>query len=114
VLAENYEYVSGDGSNPICTLRSKPKVGGIRGHVDIKDNDMQAHMEAINVAPLSVSVDASNWHAYHSGVLSFEDCGATLNHAVLLVGYGKEEETGEEYWLIRNSWGADWGLDGSK
>jgi cathepsin L len=59
---------------------------------------------AINSKPISVTVDAGNWSSYHSGV--FNNCGGSINHAVLLVG------ATDAYWKIKNSWGTGWGEQG--
>ena len=40
-----------------------------------------------------------------------EDCvqpKAMLNHAMVIVGFGKDEKTGQKYWKIKNSWGDKW------
>ena len=41
-----------------------------------------------------------------------EECFGKPNHAALVVGYGTEEVKGLEFWILRNSWGTEWGEDG--
>ena len=60
------------------------------------------------VGPVAISVDAG-WMMYEEGVYS-SACGSTIDHAVGLVGYGSDN--GEDYWLVRNSWGSGWGEKG--
>ena len=60
--------------------------------------------------PVSVSVDATSWQYYQSGVLT--GCSNQgVNHAVQIVGYGTDDSAGD-YWTIRNSWGESWGERG--
>ena len=39
-----------------------------------------------------------------------DDCGTNLDHAVLTVGWGHDED--KDYRLVKNAWGEDWGDDG--
>lgn len=61
-------------------------------------------INALASQPVSVTVDATNWAIYRSGV--FSNCGKNLNHAVLLVGITNG------VWRAKNSWGSAWGESG--
>lgn len=64
-------------------------------------------------APVSICVCVDDkWFSYTGGVLSTNSSYAypALNHCTQLVGYGTD--TGGKYWIMRNSWGKDWGVDG--
>mmetsp|Transcript_8008 Transcript_8008/g.7508 ORF Transcript_8008/g.7508 Transcript_8008/m.7508 type:complete len:109 (+) Transcript_8008:813-1139(+) len=69
-----------------------------------------------SVGPVSVAFQvASDFHDYSSGIYTSADCGTEpgdVNHAVLAVGFGYDEDLDMEYWIIKNSWSADWGMDG--
>lgn len=67
---------------------------------------------AIDKQPVSVTIEADKtvFQHYTSGVLDSTACGTQLDHAVAAVGYGTEN--GEEYYIVRNSWGASWGDQG--
>ena len=43
---------------------------------------------------------------------SCPDDGETVDHAVVVVGYGNDAVSGKDYWIVRNSWGAGWGESG--
>jgi len=62
--------------------------------------------------PVNVGIDASSddFMNYASGTFTNSNC-AQSNHAVILCGFGVDA-SGNQYWLIRNSWGTDWGQNG--
>lgn len=70
-----------------------------------------ALVEAVGIiGPVSVALDASNLAEYADGIYD-EPCSSfELNHGVLAVGYGFEK--GQAYWLLKNSWGVNWGENG--
>lgn len=67
-----------------------------------------------NVGPLSVAIDASpmTFRFYKSGIFDAPHPCTNMNHAVLIVGYGVDKETGQKFWAVRNSWGDKWGESG--
>ena len=83
------------------------------GRVTPTEDDLK---EAVYVnGPISVHVVVSQdlFNAYKGGVYTDDDCGhgeMTPNHAMLVVGYGTEG--GQDYWLVKNSWGTGFGEKG--
>ena len=61
--------------------------------------------------PISCGVDANaEMEAYTGGIFSSK--GSSINHIISIAGWGVEPTTGDEYWVLRNSWGEPWGEEG--
>jgi len=106
----SYPYQSGGGQNFQCNMNAFKPVVQVNSYVDLPSNQLPAVMQHLtNTGPLAIVVDASSWSEYGGGV--FDGCdnqNPDLDHAVQLVGYGTDPVYGD-YWLVRNSWGANYG-----
>merc|ERR1712187_749930 len=123
-LAFNYTEAAGitteeaypfSGSTGTCEPSEIKPVAKNAGFTVLPSNDYTALMNAVVAkGPISISVAAGGmgWQLYGGGIMKpGRNTGDyTIDHAVQLVGYG--EENGVMYWLVRNSWGEDWGEDG--
>ncbi|CAN0878913.1 Cysteine proteinase RD21A [Linum grandiflorum] len=106
---EDYPYNAAD--NVCDSNRKNAKVVTIDGYKDVPTNDEKSLKKAVAAQPVSVAIEAGGraFQLYQSGVFTGQ-CGTQLDHGVVAVGYGTDN--GVDYWIVRNSWGADWGEKG--
>eukprot|EP01083_Nonionella_stella_P051335 136257_1 len=104
-----YPYTARDG-----TCRDKTcgtKYDGISTYTKVQTRSDSALQAAVAVGCNSVGVDVTSaFSNYKSGVLTAA-CGTSVNHGVTAVGYGTTT-AGQDYWKVKNSWGASWGDKG--
>jgi cathepsin L len=109
---ESYPY---EGEDDKCRYNPKNKGAWDVGFVDVREGDENDLKTAIATAgPCSVAIDASHesFQFYSHGVYRDPECSPeNLDHGVLAVGYGVDED-GSAYWLVKNSWGTSWGDKG--
>jgi len=87
------------------------------GYVNITSGDEQALQVASSSYVISVGIDASSFmfQLYTSGVYNDPSCMNAwneLDHGVTVVGYDHDSSSGLDYWIVKNSWGSDWGIEG--
>jgi len=104
------------GQNQSCQYDSTASGGVNTGFVDVPSGDESRLQEVVaTIGPVSVAIDASqpSFQSYSSGIYNETECSSTqLDHAVLVVGYGTTSDTNTDFWLVKNSWGTSWGING--
>ncbi|XP_012585425.1 PREDICTED: cathepsin S isoform X2 [Condylura cristata] len=106
----SYPYKAVDGK---CKYDSRNRAATCSKYIELPSGDEEALKEAVaSKGPVSVAIDASHtsFFLYRSGVYDEPACNRTVNHGVLVVGYGTLG--GKDYWLVKNSWGLTFGEQG--
>jgi len=108
-LEGDYPYTGVRGT---CTSSKHTGVVKTTGYVKPTPKNPDQLKAAVNIGPVSVAIEADKaaFQLYKNGVIRGTACGTTLDHGVLVVGYGSDS-TGE-YWKVKNSWGPTWGEAG--
>jgi cathepsin L len=109
----SYPYTAMDGK---CVFNSANVGATLSDCKDIPSGNEGALANAINmVGPMSVAIDASHssFQLYTSGVYYEPECSSQfLDHGVTAVGYGTDSTSGNDFYIVKNSWGTTWGDQG--
>ena len=95
-----------------CKAKESMGIAKVKSINEVTPGSVEQLKAAIAQGPTSVTVEADQtvFQSYKSGILNSSKCGTKLDHAITAVGYGSEN--GQDYYIVRNSWGATWGEKG--
>lgn len=100
-----YPYTSYYDVTGTCHSNSSDYLVTVDEYYLITDeSSMMSHI--FSTGPISICLDASSWSSYVSGIIT--SCGDEVDHCVQAVGLNMDEG----YWIVRNSWGTEWGNEG--
>jgi len=104
----SYPYTAEGGNSGTCAFNAANVAAQVMNYTSVA-GETGLYAVASTSGPISVCVDASSWSAYTGGILT--QCTSNVDHCVQLTGYANYGATGD-YWIVRNSWGTDWGISG--
>lgn len=105
-LMSDYPYT---GSDEACKAFTEAGFVNDWSYYDV-DADGLRQILNMFVAAVAVEADSSAFKLYSGGIIK-AGCGTKVDHAATVVGYGNDAD-GQDYFIVKNSWGTTWGEDG--
>lgn len=105
----DYPYTAVEGT---CSFDASKGIGKITKVIPVsigKEDDLKEKVATYGVASVAIAVANTPFMSYTGGILDNPECKSP-DHAVACVGYGSEN--GVDFWIVRNSWGQNWGEEG--
>ena len=108
----SYPYIANNDNT--CAINQCKPIVHISNYSDVHPNNETLLRYAVAQQPVSVAIQGNkrSFQMYQSGIYNDPDCGYELDHGVLVVGYGYDEQSDMKYWIIKNSWSQSWGENG--
>jgi len=113
-ICSESDYTYTGVQNPYCEAMCN-SVATLTGHTCVPPLNETYLLLAVTTQPIAVAIQANMpiFQHYTGGVLNDPSCGGdNVDHAVLIIGYGTDKATNQDYWYIKNSWGTGWGMSG--
>jgi len=111
---DSYPYKAEQGTCRESSCNAAIPGRGVTGFIQVPRADGDdALMDAVAQQPVAVAIEADHkvFMHYKHGIIK-KKCGNKVDHGVLLVGYGTDNATNMSYWILKNSWGDQWGEHG--
>ncbi|KAL9274722.1 Cysteine protease RD19A-like protein [Drosera capensis] len=112
---EDYPYTGTDRGT--CNFDKSKIAATVANFSVVSLDESQIAANLVKNGPLAVAINAAFMQTYIGGVSCPYICSKRLDHGVLLVGYGSKgyapvRMKEKPYWIIKNSWGENWGESG--
>ncbi|KAK4284770.1 hypothetical protein QN277_001553 [Acacia crassicarpa] len=112
---EDYPYTGTDRG--ACKFDKSKIAASVANFSVVSLDEDQIAANLVKNGPLAVAINAVFMQTYIGGVSCPYICSRRLDHGVLLVGYGSSgyapiRMKEKQYWIIKNSWGENWGENG--
>ena len=110
--SEDYPFINGEGE---CKYDENKAIIKVKEFSFVPKDEEEMKKALYKYGPLAGAINAMVMAFYEKGVYEpwiSSLCPDSINHAVVIVGYGIDKETNKKFWRVKNSWGPKWGENG--